>query len=194
MPLHFSQYGYTMTLHSLYDLLYSSMDIGFLFDLVDSLTRELEIYLDPQSMLLWTLFRNQLGFSGFVCESSSQWHIDSALGFSNDASLPNMGSTNSTYDFSMIPVGSLQDPLMDFKGFPWDSTRVLQGCQYGIFESSRMHLGLPWGSHSLLIGFLWTLSGFPKGVHEPDLFPFSQICNSNSWASGYVECPSKTEK
>ena len=47
MPLHFSQYGYTMTLHSLYDLLYSSMDIGCLFDLVDSLTRELEIYLDP---------------------------------------------------------------------------------------------------------------------------------------------------
>ena len=47
MPLHFSQYGYTMTLHSLYDLLYSSMDIGFLFDLVDSLTHELEVYLDP---------------------------------------------------------------------------------------------------------------------------------------------------
>ena len=47
MPLHFSQYGYTMSLHSLCDLLYSSMDIGFLFDLVDSLTRELEIYLDP---------------------------------------------------------------------------------------------------------------------------------------------------
>ena len=45
--VYFSQYGYTMSLHSLYDLLYSSMDIGFLFDLVDSLTRELEIYVDP---------------------------------------------------------------------------------------------------------------------------------------------------
>ena len=100
--------------------------------------------LGSPSMLHRTLFRNQLGFSGFACESSSQWHIDSALVFSNDASLPNMGSTNSAYDFSMIPVGSLQDPLMDFKGFPWDSTRVLQGCQYGIFESSRIHLGFPW--------------------------------------------------
>ena len=145
-------------------------------------------------MLHRTLFRNQLGFSGFACESSSQWHIDSALGFSNDASLPNMGSTNSTYDFSMIPVGSLQDPLMDFKGFPWDSTRVLQGCQYGIFESSRIHLGFPWVSHSLLIWFLWTLSGFPKGVHEPDLFPFSQIYHFTSRASGFVECLSKSEK
>ena len=172
-----------MSLHSLYDLLYSSMDIGFLFDLVDSLTRELETYLDPQSMLLWTVFGNQLGFSRFVCESSSQWHIDSALGFSNDASLPNMGSTNSTYDFSMIPVGSLQDPLMDFKGFPWDSIRVLQGCQYGIFESSRIHLGFPWVSHSLLIWFLWTLSGFPKGVHELDSIPFSQIFKLTSRAS-----------
>ena len=183
-----------MSSHSLYDSLYSSMDIGFLFDLVDSLTRELEICLDPQSVLLWTSFRKLLGFSRLVCESSSQWHIDSAFGFSNDVSLPSMGSTNSTYDFSMIPVGSLQDPLMNFKSFPCDSIRVLQGCQYGILESSRIHLGFPWGSHSLLIWFLWTLSGFPKGVHEPDSSPFSQICNFTSRASGFVACPSTTER
>ena len=156
-----------MSLHSLYDLLYSFFNGYWLLIWSSGLphTWAWDIRGSP-SMLHWTLFRNQLGFSGFACESSSQWHIDSALGLSNDASLPNMGSTNSTYDFSMIPVGSLQDPLMDFKGFPWDSIRVLQGCQYGIFESSRIHLGFPWVSHSLLIWFLWFLSGFPKGVHE----------------------------
>ena len=44
-----------------------------------------------------------------------------------DASLHNMCSTNSTHDFSMNPVGSLQDFLIDFKGFPSDSIMVPQG-------------------------------------------------------------------
>ena len=83
-----------------------------------------------------------------------------------DASLHNMCSTNSTHDFSMNPVGSLQDFLIDFTGFPSDSIRVPRGCQYGIFGSSRIPFGFPWGSHSLLIWFLWTLSGFPNAVHE----------------------------
>ena len=44
-----------------------------------------------------------------------------------DASLHNMCSTNSTHDFSMNPVGSLQDFLIDFEGFPSDSIMVPQG-------------------------------------------------------------------
>ena len=111
-----------------------------------------------------------------------------------DASLHHMWYTNSTHDFPMNPVGSLQDILINFTGLPSDSIRVPRGCQYGIFGSSRIPFGFPWGSHSLLIWFLWTLSGFPKGVHEPDSFPFSQICNLTSRASGFVECPSKAEK
>ena len=61
-----------------------------------------------------------------------------------DASLHNMCSTNSTHDFSMNPVGSLQDFLIDFKGFPSDSIMVPQG---GVSMVSLV----PQGS---LLGFL----------------------------------------
>jgi len=74
-----------------------------------------------------------------------------------DASLHHMWSTNSTHDFPMNPVGSLQDILINFTGLPSDSIRVPRGCQYGIFGSSRIPFGFPWGSYSLLIWFLWTL-------------------------------------
>ena len=71
-----------------------------------------------------------------------------------DASLHNMCSTNSTHDSSMNPVGSLQDFLIDFKGFPSDSINVPQGGQNGIFGFSRIPFGFPWDSHSSLIRFL----------------------------------------
>ena len=73
-------------------------------------------------------------------------------GVALDASSHHMWSTNSTHDFSMNPVGSLQDLLIDFKGFPSDSIRVPRGCQY--VGSSRISFGFPWDSHSLLIWFL----------------------------------------